>query len=66
MGNNARCKDIRISNIKVKMFDGVVRTLTNVKYVRDLKKNLISSGKLVSLGYGYLAKDRVMKVTKVL
>jgi hypothetical protein len=64
MGNDARCKVIGIGNIKVKMFDGVVRTLTNVRYVPDLKKNLISLRTLDSLGYGYLANDGVMKITK--
>jgi hypothetical protein len=46
------------------MFDGVVRTLTNVSYVPDLKKNLISLGTLDILGYSYSAKDGVMKIAK--
>lgn len=62
MGNDARCKAIGIGTIKVWMFDGVVRTLTNVRYVPDLRKNLISLGTLDSLGYGYSAKDGVMKI----
>ena len=33
MGNDARRKAIGISTIKIKMFDGVVRILANVKYV---------------------------------
>jgi hypothetical protein len=64
MGNDARCKAIGIGTIKVRMFDGVVRVLTNVRYVPDLKKNLISLGTLDSLGYSYSAKDGVMKITK--
>jgi hypothetical protein len=64
VGNDARCKAIGIGTIKVRTFDGVVRTLTNVRYVPDLKKNLISLGRLDSLGYGFLTKDRVMKITK--
>jgi hypothetical protein len=46
------------------MFDEIVRIFTNVKYVPNLKKNLISLGTLDSLGYGYSAKDGVMKITK--
>jgi hypothetical protein len=65
VGNDARCKAIGIGTIKVRTFDGVVRTLTNVRYVPDLKKNLISLGRLDSLGYGFLTKDRVMKITTV-
>jgi hypothetical protein len=64
MGNDARCKAIGLGTIKVRMFDGIVRILTNVRYVPNLKKNLISLGTLDSLGYGYSAKDGVMKITK--
>ena len=46
------------------MFNGIVRILTNVRYVIDLKKNLISFGTLDSLVYGYSAKNGVMKITK--
>jgi hypothetical protein len=64
MGNDARCKAIGLGTIKVRMFDGIVRILTNVRYVPNLKKNLISLGTLDSLDYGYSAKDGVMKITK--
>ena len=64
MGNDARCKAIGLGTIKVRMFDGIVKILTNVRYVPDLKKNLISLGTLDSLGYGYSAKNGVMKITK--
>jgi hypothetical protein len=64
LGNDARCKAIGQGTIKVKMFDRIVRILTNVKYVPDLKKNLISLGTLDSMGYGYSTKNGVMKITK--
>jgi hypothetical protein len=64
VGNDARCKAIGLGTIKVKMFDGIVRILTNVRYVPNLKKNLISLGTLDSLGNGYSAKNGVMKITK--
>jgi hypothetical protein len=64
MGNGARYKAIGLGTIKVKMFDGIVRILTNVRYVLYLKKNLISLGTLDSLGYGYSAKNGVIKITK--
>jgi hypothetical protein len=64
MGNDARCKAIGLGTIKVKMFDGIVKIVTNVRYVPDLKKNLISLGILDYLGYGYSAKDGVMKIAK--
>ena len=42
MGNDTSCKVARIGNIIIKMFDGIVRTLCDVRYVPDLRKNLIS------------------------
>ena len=64
MGNDARCKAIGLRTIKVRIFDEIVKILTNVRYVPDLKKNLISLGTLDSLGYSYLAKNGVMKISK--
>ncbi|KAF3646129.1 NHP2-like protein 1 [Capsicum annuum] len=47
------------------MRDSVVRTLTNVRYVPDLKKNLISLGTLESLGGKHTSESRVLKVSLV-
>lgn len=46
MGNDAPCKIIGIGTIKIKMADGVVRTLGCVRNVPTLKKNLMSLGTL--------------------
>ena len=35
---NVVCKTLGIGNIRMKKFDGQVRTLTNVRHVLDLKK----------------------------
>lgn len=64
MGNNATCPVIGISTVKIKMFDGVVRVLSNVRHVPDLRKNLISLGVLDDLGYLYSSKGGIMKITK--
>ncbi|KAG8503271.1 hypothetical protein CXB51_001260 [Gossypium anomalum] len=48
MGNNASCKIAGVGTIKVKMFDGVVRTLSDVRHVPELKRNLISLSTLDS------------------
>ncbi|KAG8476901.1 hypothetical protein CXB51_030380 [Gossypium anomalum] len=53
MGNNASCKIACVRIIKVKMFDGVVRTLSDVRHVPELKRNLISLSTLDSKGYRY-------------
>ncbi|KAG8482488.1 hypothetical protein CXB51_024221 [Gossypium anomalum] len=64
MGNNASCKITGVGTIKVKMFDGVVRTLSDVRHVPELKKNLISLSTLDSKGYRYTAKSGVLKISK--
>jgi hypothetical protein len=46
------------------MFDGVVRTLCDIRHVLEVEKNLISFGTLKSNGYSYKSEGGVMKVTK--
>ena len=38
MGNNITCKVVGIGTVRIKMYDGVVRTLSDVRHVPDLKK----------------------------
>jgi hypothetical protein len=64
MDNGAHCKIIGIGNIRIKMFDGVVRMLYDVRHVTKVEKNLTSLGTLDSNGCGYKSKGGVMKVTK--
>ncbi|KAG8483625.1 hypothetical protein CXB51_023496 [Gossypium anomalum] len=64
MGNNASCKIAGVERIKVKKFDGVVRTLSDVRHVPKLKRNLISLSTLDSKGYRYTAKSGVLKISK--
>ena len=64
MGNNISCKVIGIGTVQIKMHDGVVRTLTDVRHIPDLKKNLISLGVLDSQGCKYSAQGGVLKVSK--
>ncbi|KAG8475836.1 hypothetical protein CXB51_032777 [Gossypium anomalum] len=62
--NNASCKIEGVETIKVKMFDGVVRTLSDVRHVPKLKRNLISLSTLDSKGYRYTAESGVLKISK--
>ena len=64
MGNDASCKVVGIGSIKIKMFDGVVRTLCDVRHIPELRKNLISLGTLDCNGYSYKSAGGVMKVSK--
>ena len=42
MGNNHSCSIQGIGNISLKLHDNKIRTLTDVRYVPGLKRNLIS------------------------
>ena len=64
MGNDASCKVAGIGNIIIKMFDGVVRTLCDVRPILDLRKNMISLGTLDCNGFSYKSTNGVMKVSK--
>ncbi|KAG8488139.1 hypothetical protein CXB51_018349 [Gossypium anomalum] len=64
MGNNVSYKIAGVGTIKVNMFDGVVRTLSDVRHVPELKRNLISLSTLDSKGYRYTAESRVLKLSK--
>uniref|UniRef100_A0A2N9HA88 CCHC-type domain-containing protein n=1 Tax=Fagus sylvatica TaxID=28930 RepID=A0A2N9HA88_FAGSY len=64
MGNDATCTIIGMGTIKIKMSDGVVRTLEEVRHIPDMRKNLISLGTLDSKGYSYKFENEIMKVSK--
>ena len=64
MGDNHSCNTVGVGSVKIKMFDGVIRTLTDVRHVVELKKNLISLGVLVSCGHKFTALSGVLKVSK--
>ena len=64
MGNNVACKTFGIRIVKIKMYDGIVRTLAEVRHVPDMKKNLVSLGALDSDGCKFSAEGGVMKVVK--
>jgi hypothetical protein len=66
MGNDDLCKVLGIWNIKIKIkiFNGVVRTLCNVINIPDLRKNLISLVTLDRNGFNFKFKNRVLKLSK--
>jgi len=53
LGNNHECNIKGIGDIKIKMHDGIIRTLISVRYVPELKRNLISLGELDKNGDSY-------------
>jgi hypothetical protein len=64
MGNGIPCKTVGVGNIRIRMFDGIVRELTNVRYVPELKSNLISLGVLDSCGYKYTSQGGALTLSK--
>ena len=64
MGNDISCKIVWIGSIKVKMYDGIVRMLINVRHVPKLRKNLIYLGVLNFVGYRCTTQGGVLKVSK--
>ncbi|OMO98751.1 hypothetical protein CCACVL1_04074 [Corchorus capsularis] len=64
MANNGEEKIEGIGSVKLRLHDGSVKMLGNVRYVPNFTRNLISLGKLDSLGYGYSCRGGDLKITK--
>jgi len=64
MGNDDVCEIKGIGTIYLKMHNGVVKTLTEVRYVPNLKKNLFSLGVLESSGYKIIMHGGVLRAIR--
>ena len=64
MGNDHALKIVGIGTVKVKMYDGSIQTIQEVRHVAGLKKNLLSLGQLDSSGYKFVGGDGVLKILK--
>ena len=64
MGNNHSCSIKGIGDISFKMHDNNIRMFTRVRYVPELKRNLISLGTLDELGYAYKAENGFLHIFK--
>ena len=60
--NNTTCKVVGFWSMKMRIFDGMVRTLTDVTHVPGLKNNLISFDTLEGCRIG--CEGGVMKIAK--
>ena len=65
MGDDHPCHMERICTVLVKMFDGMVQELKDVRYVPQLKKNLIFVGALKALGLEVSIRDGVLKLSLI-
>ncbi|KAH9715183.1 hypothetical protein KPL71_020951 [Citrus sinensis] len=64
MGNDHALEIAGIGTIKIKMFDGTIRTIGEVRHVNGLKKNLLSLGQMDSHGYKTHVENGIMKIVK--
>ena len=60
MVNNSPCKSISIGSIQIRMHNGTVRTLIEVRRILELKKNLVSMGAMDSKGFSCWVEGLVM------
>ena len=61
MGNDAPCKSIDIGFIQTRMHDEIFRTLTSVRRVTELKKNLAFFKKKIHI-YNKFGKTSILKM----
>jgi len=64
MGDDHPCNVEGIDTVRIKMFDEIIRELKEVRYVPQLKRNLISVGALKTLGLIVSIRDGVLKMTE--
>nr|CAD1842820.1 unnamed protein product [Ananas comosus var. bracteatus] len=64
MGNNSTRRTVGVGSVRLRMYDGMVRVLENVRHVPDLKKGLISLSELDNKGYKFTGQGGVIKVSK--
>jgi len=64
MGDDRPCHIKGTDTVLVKMFDGMVQELKDVRYVPQLKRNLISVGALKALDLEVSIRDGVLKMIK--
>lgn len=64
LGNNKPCKVLRVVSIRIRIWDGMERLMQNVRYVPELKRNLVSLGMLDEQGYVFKVERGVLKVLK--
>ena len=64
MGDDTSRPIVGIGSIQIKMYDGIVRTITDVRHVPGMKRNLLSLSTLDKKGYKFSGSNGVLKVSK--
>ena len=63
MGNDQPCRTMGIDTVRLKIFNGMVKELKEIRYVPTLKKNLIFVGTLKAKGYNVTIENDTMNFT---
>ncbi|KAK6283915.1 hypothetical protein POUND7_002867 [Theobroma cacao] len=64
MGNNGEYRVVGVGEVRIKMFDGCICTIYDVRHVLALKKSLLSLRMFDKLGMKFIGENRHMKVIK--
>ncbi|KAH9659867.1 hypothetical protein KPL70_024018 [Citrus sinensis] len=64
MGNNNVCNIVGVGSVKIKMFDGTIRSLHDMRHAPRLKRNLISLGMLDNLRYFFKSRSGGLEIRK--
>jgi len=64
MGNDHALEIADIGTIKLKMYDGSIRTISGVRHVKGLKKNILFVGQFDSLGCKIRTDNGIMQIVK--
>ena len=64
MGNDHALEIVGVGTVKIKMYDGTVRTIQEVRHLKGLKKNLLSVGQLDDLRCKIHIEGGILKVVR--
>ncbi|RVW25587.1 Retrovirus-related Pol polyprotein from transposon TNT 1-94 [Vitis vinifera] len=64
LGNNMSCSVVGIGTVAINMFDGMTRTLKEVRHAPDLKRNLIYLRTLDESGYNFKVEIGKLTISK--
>ena len=62
--NDQQCYIAGVGSVQIKTQDGMTRTLTSVKHIPTMARNLISLSTLDCDGYKYAGGNKLLKVSK--
>ena len=64
VGKKLKLKVEGIGKVHLKLYNGKIRNISNVKYVPTTNVNIISLGEMTSHGYKYVGIGKICKVYK--